>query len=92
MSDMSEASDTIETTARAALARLLPHQPPPEALDPGADLDHLGLTSLNKVLFLTEVCDRTQVGLHHFTEQDLAAMRTLTQVVDALTRHAAEVG
>lgn len=84
-------SDTIETAARAALAEVLPHQPLPEAIDPDAELDHLGLTSLNKVLFLTSVCDRTQVGLHHFTEHDLAAMRTLGQVVEALSQHV-EVG
>ncbi|MFI0713571.1 acyl carrier protein [Streptomyces inhibens] len=80
--------DTIETTARAALAEVLPQSLPPEAIDPDVELDHLGLTSLNKVLFLTSLCDRTQVGLHHFTEHDLAAMRTLGQVVEALSRHA----
>lgn len=80
--------DTIETEARAALAEVLPNKPRPEAIDPDAQLDHLGLTSLNKVLFLTSACDRTQVGLHHFTEHDLAAMRTLGQVVEALSRHA----
>ncbi|PNE40069.1 acyl carrier protein [Streptomyces noursei] len=80
--------DTIETAARSALAQVLPQDLPPEAIDPDADLEHLGLTSLNKVLFLTSVCDRVQVGLHHFTEHDLAAMRTLGQVVTALSRHA----
>ncbi|MGW2633456.1 acyl carrier protein [Streptomyces chattanoogensis] len=80
--------DTIETTARAALAEVLPQDLPPEAIALDAELDHLGLTSLNKVLFLTSVCDRTKVGLQHFTEHDLAAMRTLGQVVDALSRHA----
>jgi len=80
--------DPIETTARAALAEVLPQDLPPQAIDLDAELDHLGLTSLNKVLFLTSVCDRTQVGLHHFTEHDLAAMRTLGQVVEALSRHA----
>lgn len=81
-------SDIIETTARAALAEVLPQKPRPEAIDLDTQLDHLGLTSLNKVLFLTSVCDQTQVGLHHFTEHDLAAMHTLGQVVDALSRHA----
>ncbi|EKX61596.1 acyl carrier protein [Streptomyces ipomoeae] len=80
--------DTIEAAARAALAEVLPKELPPEAIDPDADLDHLGLTSLNKVLFLTSLCERVDVGLHHFTEHDLAAMRTLGQVVDALYRHA----
>ncbi|MFD0305216.1 acyl carrier protein [Streptomyces sp. NPDC127119] len=80
--------DTIETTARAALAEVLPHKPLPETIELDAKLDHLGLTSLNKVLFLTSLCDQTQVGLHHFTEQDLAAMHTLGQVVEALSQHA----
>ncbi|MFF7651030.1 acyl carrier protein [Streptomyces sp. NPDC007983] len=80
--------DTVETTARAALAEVLPQDPLPETIDPDAEFDHLGLTSLNKVLFLTAVCDRTQVGLHHFTEHDLAAMRTLRQVTEALSKHA----
>jgi acyl carrier protein len=80
--------DPIETTARAALSEVLPQDLPPQAIDLDAELDHLGLTSLNKVLFLTSVCDRTQVGLEHFTEHDLAAMRTLGQVVEALSRHA----
>ncbi|MFB7629872.1 acyl carrier protein [Streptomyces sp. NPDC056149] len=80
--------DTIETAARSALAEVLPQPLPPEDIDADAQLDHLGLTSLNKVLFLTSLCDRVQVGLHHFTEHDLAAMRTLGQVVAALSRHA----
>ncbi|MFJ5259387.1 phosphopantetheine-binding protein [Streptomyces sp. NPDC088387] len=79
---------TIEAAARTALADALPHHPPPETIDRDTPLDHLGLTSLNKVLFLTSVCDDTNVGLHHFTEHDLAAMRTLGQVVEALSRHA----
>lgn len=79
--------DSIETTARVALSEVLPQELTPQAIDLDAELDHLGLTSLNKVLFLTSVCDRTQVGLHHFTEHDLAAMRTLGQVVEALSRH-----
>jgi Phosphopantetheine attachment site len=80
--------DTIETVARAALAEVLPPGIPPEAIALDAELDLLGLTSLNRVLFLTNVCDELQVGLHHFTEHDLAAMRTLGHVVAALSRHA----
>lgn len=47
-----------------------------------------GLTSLNKVLFLMAVCDETGVGLSAFTETDVAAMRTLRDVVGGLARHA----
>ena len=80
--------DPIETTARAALAEVLPPEVAPEAIGPDTEFEHLGLTSLNKILFLTAVCERTGVGLHHFTEDDLAAMRTLGQVVAALSRYA----
>jgi len=50
--------------------------------------DGYGLTSLNKVLFLMAVCDETGVGLSAFTEADVAAMRTLGDVVAALAAHA----
>jgi hypothetical protein len=80
--------NTIETVARAALAEVLPEGLPEGAVDLDAELDLLGLSSLNKVLFLTSVCDQLDVGLHHFTEHDLAGMRTLGHVVTALSRHA----
>jgi hypothetical protein len=47
----------------------------------------LGLTSLNKVIFLMSVCDDTQVSLSAFTESDVAGMRTLREVITALTRN-----
>ena len=60
----------------------------PEELDLTADLaDEYNLTSLNKVLLLTSVCDDAQVSLSHFTEHDLATMRTAGDVVAALTAH-----
>ncbi len=78
----------IELAARANLAQVLPVDIAPEALDLDADLDGYGLTSLNKVLFLTSLCDDAEVELHHFTEHDLARMRTLRQVADAVAQHA----
>lgn len=77
----------IELAARANLARVLPVGIAPEDIDPDAELDSYGLTSLHKVLFLTSVCDDTGVELHHFTEHDLARMRTLRHVTEALARH-----
>lgn len=50
--------------------------------------DDYGLTSLNKVLLLTSLCEDTGVGLGSFTEHDLARMRTLRDVVDAFAAHA----
>lgn len=61
----------------------------PDELDLTADLaDEYGLTSLNKVLLLTGVCDDADVSLSHFTEQDLATMRTAGDIVAALVAHA----
>lgn len=77
----------LEEAARESLALVL-DDIEPDALDLGADLvREYGLTSLNKVLFMTDVCERTGVPVSHFTEQDLAVMRTLDDVVDALARH-----
>ncbi|KAA8888570.1 acyl carrier protein [Nocardia colli] len=58
-------------------------------LDPDLDMvDDYGLTSLNKVLFLTAVCDDTGISLANFTEENVAAMRTLRDVTAELSRHA----
>lgn len=76
---------SVEATVREHLAPLLDLDLPPEAIDPHAGLaDSYGLTSLNRVLFLTSVCDATGVDLSHFTEHDVAGMRTLRDVTEAL--------
>jgi hypothetical protein len=78
----------IEIAAREALARVLEPGTEPADLDLDADMSEgLGLTSLNKVIFLMSVCDDTQVSLSAFTESDVAGMRTLRDVVDALTQN-----
>ncbi|MFV2104321.1 acyl carrier protein [Micromonospora sp. LOL_024] len=60
----------------------------PQDLDLTTDLAHeYGLTSLNKVLLLTSVCDDAEVALSHFTEHDVAAMRSAADVVAALAAH-----
>ncbi|WP_250285303.1 acyl carrier protein, partial [Frankia sp. CiP1_Cm_nod2] len=46
-----------------------------------------GLTSLNKVLFLTSLCRDTGVDTACLTEDDLARMHTLRDCVDILSRH-----
>lgn len=79
------AETDIEAVAREDLARVLDPGPPPGDIDLDLDLaDGLGLTSLNKVIFLMSVCDDTRVSLSVFTESDVAAMRTLRDVVTAL--------
>ncbi|MEU8588227.1 acyl carrier protein [Streptomyces sp. NPDC048664] len=95
--DTTTAEDTavpaIEAAARDQLALVLTSGPAAEELDLDADMvAAYGLTSLNKVLFLTEVCDETGVDLAHFTEHDLADMITLRHVVAALTRHSDTTG
>jgi acyl carrier protein len=78
----------IEAVAREDLARVLESAPEPTGIDPDLDLaDRLGLTSLNKVIFLMSVCDDTKVSLSVFTESDVAGMRTLRDVVTALAKH-----
>lgn len=79
----------IEGAARENLARVLESDLGPDDLDLDLDMaDGYGLTSLNKVVFLMSVCDDTGVGLAEFTEPDVAAMRTLRDVTEALSRHA----
>ena len=74
-----------ETMTRHVLAGLLSSSRTPEEIDLDADLTRdLGLSSLNKVLLLTALCEDTGVGLSHFTEQDLARMTTPRQILDAL--------
>jgi hypothetical protein len=78
----------IENAARDHLSAVLDPPLAPAEIDLDTDLaGSYGLTSLNKVLFLTEVCEATVVDLAHFTEHDLAGMRTLRDVAEALSLH-----
>jgi acyl carrier protein len=78
----------LEAAARDNLTRVLETEPTPEDIDLGVDMaDGYGLTSLNKILFLMSLCDETGVELSAFTEPDVAAMRTLRDVIGALGRH-----
>ncbi|AZK94387.1 MULTISPECIES: hypothetical protein [Streptomyces] len=82
---------SLESTAREQLCAVLLRPPAPAALDLDADLvGSYALTSLNKVLFLTELCEATGVDLAHFTEDDLEGMHTLRHVTEALARHSTE--
>lgn len=79
----------IDLAAREQLLRVLETDLEPQALDPATDLaEGYGLTSLNKILFLMGLCEETGVPLAAFTESDVAAMRTLADVVAALAPHA----
>jgi len=79
----------IDTAVRENLAAVLTADVAPEDLEPDLDLTGAyGLTSLNKVLFLTSLCKDTGVDMAHFTEDDLARMQTLRDCVAILSRHA----
>ena len=81
----------LDTLARHQLSKVLRDGPEPAAIDPDGDLAEVyGLTSLNKILFLTSLCEAADIGLDSFTEDDLARMRTLGDVVDALRPHRPE--
>lgn len=83
----------LDALARQQLAEVLRDHPDPVALDLDEDLvETYGVTSLNKILFLTSLCKAAEVGLDNFTEDDLARMRTLSNIVDALRPHAPQKG
>lgn len=77
----------VELAARENLAAVLSGVTP-ESLELDLGLTgSYGLTSLNKVLFLTSVCQDTGVDLANFTEDDLAGMNTLRDCVEVLSRY-----
>lgn len=79
----------IEAAARDNLVMALPTELSAADIDLSRDMSaDYGLTSLNKVLFMMSVCGDTGVDLGAFTEADVAAMRTLADVIAALGAHA----
>jgi len=77
----------IEAIVRDGLSRVIEPGTVPGEIDPDLDMaDAYGLTSLNKVIFLMSVCDDTRVSLAEFTEPDVARMRTVRDVVAALSQ------
>lgn len=83
----------VDAAVRDNLATVLASGIEPGELDPDLDLaGDYGLTSLNKVLFMMSVCGDTGVDLGAFTEADVAALRTMGDVVAALDAHAPAAG
>ncbi|HET7014877.1 MAG TPA: acyl carrier protein [Streptosporangiaceae bacterium] len=79
----------IEAVVRDGLVRVLESDTEPADINPDLDMAEVyGLTSLNKVIFLMSVCDDTNVSLAEFTEPDVARMRTMRDVVNALSEFA----
>lgn len=82
----------IEEAARQGLADVLEDGPAAQDFDLDGELaGEYGLSSLNKVLFLTSLCGDLDIDLSRLTEQDVAAMQTLRQVVDLLAPHFGKV-
>lgn len=78
----------IEKAVRVNFTKVVATPDAPDDLGLDLDMvDEYGLTSLNKVLFLTAVCEDTGVAMANFTEHDLARMRTLRDVTEALARN-----
>jgi acyl carrier protein len=79
----------IEAVVRDGLARVLESDTEPSDINSDLDMAEVyGLTSLNKVIFLMSVCDDTNVSLAEFSEPDVARMRTVRDVVNALSEFA----
>lgn len=79
----------IEAVVRDGLVRVLESDIEPADIKSDLDMAEVyGLTSLNKVIFLMSVCDDTNVSLAEFTEPDVARMRTVRDVVHALSEFA----
>jgi acyl carrier protein len=74
---------TLETIAARHLARLV--EPPLEdaaRVDLDADVfDMYGLTSLKMMLLITSICDDAGADLSRFTDDDVAALKTLRGIV-----------
>lgn len=82
----------VEAVVRDGLTQVLDCDIEPDDLDLDLDMSEgYGLTSLKKVIFLMSVCDETRVSLSAFTEPDVAAMRTLRDVVVAVSGSAGPV-
>ncbi|MEA9391678.1 acyl carrier protein [Acerihabitans sp. TG2] len=79
-------SVNLETVARQKLAAVLASPAEIGQLDVGANMrDAYGLTSLNKILFITSLCQAAGISLTGLTEDDLAHMNTLDDVIRILT-------
>lgn len=80
-------STDLEATVRDRVAQVLNDVTPSE-LDMAADLmEEYGLTSLNKVLLVMSACAESGVDVGHFTEQDIAAIRSGADLTTALAAH-----
>ncbi|MFI8417126.1 acyl carrier protein [Serratia sp. NPDC078593] len=79
----------LETVARQRLTAVLATPMDSEQLDASVNMrDAYGLTSLNKILFITSLCQEMDINLAGLTEEDLARMHSLDDVIRILAPHA----
>jgi acyl carrier protein len=77
-------STDLERTTRATFAQVVGDLDPAElALDADLVADY-GLTSMNRVLFMISLCESLGVELSTFTEEQLAKLHTLGDVLAAM--------
>lgn len=58
------------------------------ALDLSQSLfDHYGISSLEMVLLMTDVCEKAAVPMTDLTEVDIAQLKTPSEIVTLLRRH-----
>ncbi|MCX8960699.1 acyl carrier protein [Erwinia psidii] len=78
----------LESAARKNLAATLTTPVAAEQLDASLNMrDAWGLTSLNKILFITSLCNEMDISLGLLTEEDLANMHSLADVCQILNKH-----
>jgi len=84
------ALSALELTARKNLVATLTTPIAADQLDASLNMrDAWGLTSLNKILFITSLCNEMDISLALLTEDDLAKMHSLDDVCQILSKHIA---
>jgi len=78
----------LEAAARKNLAATLTTQVAADQLDTSLNMrDAWGLTSLNKILFITSLCNEMNISLTVLTSDDLEKMHSLDDVCQILIQH-----
>lgn len=76
----------VETIVRENLYKMLQHKPDaPAAVDIKKRLtQEYGLTSLDRILFMTAVCEEAAVPLMAFTAEEINSLATAESVINSL--------
>lgn len=80
----------LEPAARKSLSATLTTPLAAEQIDASLNMrDAYGLTSLNKILFITSLCHEMNISLAFLTEDDLARMNSLADVTQIFSKYIA---